>query len=747
MDDVATTHQQHARQTKKSKGIAVREMIDPYLLWAIATGYRYCNQTIGQSNKSVVRFIAELRTSAEDLAKWLNPQGYPPVAPPSWIVVPPEYLSNAGAINPGKCHFVTGFVELDAISWLTWNGVNPEPAKPDQGERFWTYFKRFQLAADVLPSIPFSVDNIPIIVPVSLPPFVLGQTVASVAERQQSNEFCERQPPTPPIEPVTTAAGVTFAAVIDVGLPYANSDCRRWPIPLPPPFPPVSIPRLRAYWDQQDFLDMYPPNVNSIVAGFGYGREWVEDNLPQRQNTMTALVNGVTDVTTEEQRYREARNDLALRVRSHGAATLAELSSRRLSAAARNVPDAAAGAPLLAVQLPRPTLAHSSMGALSAHVLDGLRWLVGRAGAGNKLVVNVSLGTQAGPHNSSAMLCAAMDELIAQRTSQQSQSLAIVLAAGNSREAQCRARVELERGESKELRMLVLPDSAAPAYLEIWTGLDDLTVTLLSPSKDASKAITATPQTMNTLAGGSRSNVSAAIINMRGSSGLGDGSVALVAIAPTLGGHAEAGEWTITLSSNRGGVCDAYVERNNSMFDLSRPRGRQARLLDLQYERAGRKPGDMAVDNSFSQVKRRGTLNSLATGKKAVVAGAYVYADPKRKGRAAMYTGQGPTRGSPGLNPDAASAGDQSILRHGLRVSATRSGSTTRLNGTSIVAPRVARRIVNAMAAGKIRNSKRWIQLAAASENSNVRGDLGRLGYGVLDEVRLGDRKDDRRFD
>ena len=708
-----------------------RTGIDPYALWASNTAFNYCQvEYVDVTGTKFVKFIAEAACDLKWIKDWLAPSS---PNRPDWIKIAPDYINSRVFDDLSNCHYFTGFIRIDALEALLSNQA-PAPTLP-HADIFWERVSRLQLAADVRADNPFIGREEDQIREAFVPPeqarFLANypnQAGKDEGYLQSKGRFQNDDKKVKPF---------TFVGLIDIGVPFANRECRNWQIS---PVPKPSTARLRAYWDQGvSSKSPFPPKpVPFGVDGFGYGREWVE--LPPgggaKKASVSQLVADVQDVTTEEERYVEADNPLALRARSHGAATLGELCSNRLTLGKNKTDSDIAGfVPLLAVQLPRPTLAHSSLGALAAHVLDGLRWLAGRAGKNNRLVANISLGTQAGPHDGSSILECAIDELIRlRRTIADPDRLAVAMAAGNSREAQCHAKFDIpEKGPkklSKKLRMRVLPDSAVPVYLEIWLPKNsDVSVSIKTPT---GFRVSVDLGNMFHKYGAATRKVSFGVYNMCRGSALGNGRVILLAIAPTSYGLADSGDWTIALSSTaKVSDCHAYVERNNSMFDLSRPRGRQARLIDSKYIKQGLSPIDQS-DTRTATIKREGTLNSIATGREVVVAGAYV----AKTQSAATYASSGPTRNIY-VGVDAGAVGDVGRAPKGVRVLATRSTDTTRLNGTSIAAPRLARHVVNYLAGNYIPFQVKDHVFALSDQSKPPNYDELRLGNGLLSEPRV----------
>lgn len=158
--------------------------------------------------------------------------------------------------------------------------------------------------------------------------------------------------------------------------------------------------------------------------------------------------------------------------------------------------------PLIMVQLPTRTTLDSSGGSLGVHILDGLHYIIRRAQSiepggkpsgldtrqpfiapsfpkedldrgklsyrDNIIVVSISYGAVAGPHDGTSILEEAIGELVGAKANSDHR-LWVVLAAGNAHGSKTNCRTELrEDGEPKVLTWSVGPDNLLEAYLEIW---------------------------------------------------------------------------------------------------------------------------------------------------------------------------------------------------------------------------------------------------------------------------------------
>jgi hypothetical protein len=185
----------------------------------------------------------------------------------------------------------------------------------------------------------------------------------------------------------------------------------------------------------------------------------------------------------------------------------------------------------------------------------------------------------------------------------------------------------------------------------------------------------------------------------------------------TLARPAPAGVWKISLeniSLERDECIDAWVQRGDTRFGFP-VFGRQSFLEDPEYEAVkenGEVPND---DRAASQVKRKGTMNALATGSSVVVIGGFRRSDLKP----ADYSGEGPAVHREG--PDALALSDDSAALRGRLAAGTRSGSVAILDGTSVAAPQIARALACAVADGDCRSGRDIVQEWAEEQEKKRR--------------------------
>jgi hypothetical protein len=306
-------------------------------------------------------------------------------------------------------------------------------------------------------------------------------------------------------------------------------------------------------------------------------------------------------------------------------------------------------------------------------------------------------------------------------------------------------------GGSTELSWRILPDDSSDSHLEIWPAegspAADLEVSVASPGASASPVV----KVGETLAlyehAGARPLAAilfsgdppnAAPVNSAQPRAM--VHVAVAATRPRRGTQdatAPHGVWRVRLQ-NTGATpieIDAYIERDNPALGDSGPR-RQSYFVHPDYPRSATKmlPALDDSDNP-SPIKRMGALNNVATAKYAVVVGGYVF----RTGQLASYSAAGPgrairvsVRGNTGV--DVLAVSDCSHAIRGVRAAAVRTGTTFRMDGTSVSAPQITRWVANWMQ-GHAAPSGGWAQVIApytTSSNPTLQGPVERTGVGRL---------------
>lgn len=477
-------------------------------------------------------------------------------------------------------------------------------------------------------------------------------------------------PPAPGASPSPGPhGGPVVVGVIDDGIAFAHERFRKL----------GGSTRIEYLWMQVDHPGM---------EDFGYGREFSRADIDG-----WIAASNMSGFISEDRVYRLAGHSGARRRISHGSHVMDVACGEDPADVVTLTPR------IIGVELPR----RPNRGGmpLFVHLLDGVRYILERADriarhsgkATSPVVINISQGNHGGPHDGSSILEKALDELIDARKHAR---LSIVLAGGNSRLASCHADFELAASKDLMMKWRVLPDCTTASFLEIWLpkAAPDkaLEIEVVPPSGLASGTISegrvcSWQHQQHTLA--------TAVYLDRVANG--DNGMVLIALAPTISrGNtgrkcAPSGTWRVKVKNVTAKKLrlHAWIQRNDREF-VGLPGARQSHFEDDAYERFDRK-GRAQLEDNGSYIRRECTLNGIATGRRTIVIGAYRRSD----GKPAPYSALGPA--NPRKGPDALAVGDDYPALRGVRAAGTRSGSTFVMNGTSVAAPQVTRRIAKKM--------------------------------------------------
>lgn len=509
-------------------------------------------------------------------------------------------------------------------------------------------------------------------------------------------------------------------AVIDDGCAFAHTSFRR----------DDGSTRVVALWDQDERPAFgVSPACGTVPLGFDYGRE-----VSGAELDAVMSVHGGVDGILDETACYAAINDRALHRRlAHGPHVLDLIAGPTLPGArtelhASHPPswsrmeDAATKADIVFVQLPRAALQDTSGGWLGVHVVDALRYILARAGTSTHIVVNLSYGSSAGPHDGTSLVECAMQDLV-RSAAATGVRLDIVLPAGNAFESRCRAHVELASWSKQTLHWRVLPGSETPSFMQVWlpSGAAAVSVCVAPPERPEAEA-SGPIKVGEAVCWPSPEAPQCSVVYGRSVVHGEDGTMILLALAPTSrfgAGAAVAphGIWSVELSneSNVPVQLDAYIARNDSDLGMQNA-GRQSFLVDPAWDSERYLRAATDDNHPDAMVLRRGTLNGIATGEGVTVVAGYRFSDDTH----ARYSSAGPGRGSRPRRPDVTAVSEERPSLHGVRAAGTRSGATARLVGTSFAAPQVARALANRREVGVSARSR-----ASASSQSAVDWDSG----------------------
>ncbi|APW36890.1 hypothetical protein RD110_06520 [Rhodoferax koreense] len=462
--------------------------------------------------------------------------------------------------------------------------------------------------------------------------------------------------------------------------------------------------RIRYLWDQERDTETIRNGVLTNVLSSN-GQLWDESVYLQQKlrGALKAFSHGTLVASLAGGRSRP-RWRMERFGRVNGGAMGGSKSPGK-SASDETSGDAASDCQLILVQFPRRTVEDNSGSSLSAQTLNALSYIGSRCAADANLVINLSYGPAAGPHDGSSLLEAALDGFIEARGGSKT---AVVVPAGNQYQARGHACLELAPdGGSNTLLWRVLPDDATESFVEIWAPIDaQISVQLTPPNSKADASsdwVSLKPGGLTVWADGADASyaVIAAPLNAKG-----NGRMALLALAPTTTRAprrpARHGCWTIEVRNDDAKEkvsVHAWVQRDDPTLSAAGRGGRQSYFEDEFYRRFDDAGRPQLEDNTVSLVRRDGSISPIATGGKTCKAGAYRLSDEKML----SYSGGGDCLPK-AAGPDLVAVAEESTNVRGILGAGTRGGSVVRGNGTSVAAPQLARRLLAVLDGSRTRD-------------------------------------------
>ena len=519
--------------------------------------------------------------------------------------------------------------------------------------------------------------------------------------------------PPPVTFPPLAGAGDTVVAVIDVGFAFAHERFRvrkqngQWES------------RVAYLWDQGS-SDLTGNKPWKKAQGFAYGRELVGTDI----DALLASCRSTLGNVDEDLIYRTVGHSDVAAPLTHGTHVL-DLAAGQdpRSSAATKAP------PIVLVQLPSVSARDSSGAWLAVNVLDAIRYIHRRVSNQAKLVINLSYGAMAGPHDGGLLLEKAIEELMTLRP----KDFAIVVPAGNGFRTRGHASTAVTPGSRCYFDVDVSADDPTESFVEFWHATAaSVAIEVIAPdgSSTGLKSSGTTCRLSNT-----KGELIAAVY--RDCPGTGVQQRTVVCLMPTtcINGRVPtvmSGRWRIAFehspSLTQPVTIDGWIERDDPVLGTTYPARRQAVFAD-----------DQSLTNACfddAPIDRALTLNSIATGKSTIVVGAAMCTD---RPVVCDYSACGGTRAGITKIPDAVSLGDESEVLRGVAAAGTRSGMVWRLSGTSVAAPRVTRWIARLFALNSapltvmdIRNQLA-VHAKAVSDPCGASTGNGRTGCGFID--------------
>jgi hypothetical protein len=377
--------------------------------------------------------------------------------------------------------------------------------------------------------------------------------------------------------------------------------------------------------------------------------------------------------------------------------------------------DPLTGVPILAVQLPPASVRETAGRRMETYLVQGLRWILAEAlrlANGTDVppvVVNISLGSLAGPGDRHAFLADWFDHEVARHARLTGGGkLRLVIAYGNARLARLVARDEMRRSHPLELIWRVLPDDHSSSHLEVRVDTNvvaGLKLELLPPAGSGLSALE-----VDWPEAGTGWRLAGPVAAVASTAEAGGQSLLHLSLGPTVGlgalPPAPAGAWRVVLRTTLAEPVrvTARVQRDDTPPGY-RSLGRQSWLdhpqgWDWDDEARGYLAPRPASDAPGCPVTREGSCVAYAGAEDPAIL--FVGAVRPILGapgsvRPAGYSSEGVghlARPGESLGPTLVALGDDGTALPGRRAAGVVSGSVTRMAGTSMAAPQVARALL-----------------------------------------------------
>ncbi|WP_419905185.1 hypothetical protein [Kiloniella sp.] len=515
--------------------------------------------------------------------------------------------------------------------------------------------------------------------------------------------------------PLLEGKAKVVIGVIDDGIAFAN---RRFQSAL-------GSSRVDFAWVQDG--DTVPGS--DVAFGREYTRAQIEGAIAEHTDTR-----GSTD---EAALYRTLGLTDSKRVMPNSLDNKATHGSHILDLAAgadynQHAPEELEQDRIITVQVPAAVTWDTSGMGLDMFILSGVHYILERAdhiAPGLPVVINFSYGVFGGPHDGTALLEKAIDEIVAARNERVAPT-SVVLPAGNhylERSHAVIAESDFSFTEpagsprpvgSCDLPWRVQPNDRTSSYLEIWMSKQgyadgDIEVEVIPPGGISGHKLSGVANTAVVLNHGIRSIARLSydryapldagdergrfMLTLAPSDVRNDGDVSVDPLKP-----APSGMWKVRLIKTTDKAMPepihARIQRDASPFGYP-ALGRQSYFDDPDYKVYGAMGKLELEDNDDSIVKRSGSYNGLATGDAVIVVGGHV----ESTGEPAVYSGDQPaTIGYPGssVGPMVSAESDRSPVFRGIQATGVRSGVSVALDGTSVAAPIITRRVAAILKAG-----------------------------------------------
>lgn len=497
-----------------------------------------------------------------------------------------------------------------------------------------------------------------------------------------------------PVSAKPSPSGRPVVGFIDFGCAFAHRQFRVWEQDQP-----TLRTRVAALWDQthiaQAAADGPLPLCWSFAADFPYGAEArrgqseAEASLDLDGFIQQFAVSGQVD---EARCYQFAAYEGVRQAATHGT---------HMMDIATGYPSPLAGIPgmppeqgpheadIIFVQLPRRLNGRQVGGMLRANVYDAIRYIVSRAGTEADIVINLSYGGYAGPHDGSSVLECAIDWYLRKERARRRHGarLDLVIPSGNARDKSLHAFAKIPKDGMARFHLNLLPEDPTDSFVEVWLppGGERAEVRLVSPGGETGAWVSPGQAGVFMRA----QNLLASVVYADRVCQSGRGAMVLIAFSPTQIGEGRNtcpyGRWVIEVRNRSEDPAEvhAWCERDDAALGTAGG-PRQAYFSNGLPE--------------DGQVSETHSLNSLAHGLETLVVGGSIPGSRQPPSYSSIGPGRGLTAGRnaqrdndslPG--PQQLAPSDESVVVPGLAAAAVLGAAKVRFNGSSVATAVVTR--------------------------------------------------------
>lgn len=396
--------------------------------------------------------------------------------------------------------------------------------------------------------------------------------------------------------------------------------------------------------------------------------------------------------------------------------------------------------PIICVELPTDVISDPGSPGLEPEINIALDHVIAQStrfvlpgGHRPALVINLSYGDYAGPHDGTGYLESSIAEKL-EHERNAGRTTRVVLPAGNGHLARCHATMKFPSGVSDHtLHWRLQPDDRTVSSIEIRTPARNkpeitglLEMRVMPPGGPLSPVIGKQQnQAFFLIENGRILALLVFTIPAPGERGL--AALYTVPTASLLDARPLAPHGVWQLHVKRGGkladgdTAHAWVERGETLPGFPQS-GRQAYLDHDDYERFDAAGAPQVMDNGVSLVQRQYTLSGFATNADEDIV--TVGACEGRTEKMSDYSASGPSLKRLGQanpvkpGPDVAAVADDSPVLSGIFGAGSYDGSIVRLSGTSVAGPKVAWLIANEIQSGTSPGKGQHIRAKAATDEA-----------------------------